>query len=525
MSTKNTSYRDSTEYAEGIINYLYILLMFTVYILILHNRYFDVTKTKYACFMCVTLIYIASLGFIRFIKLMIDRNGVKAGKQDVTDAGKCRNIPAYMMMLFMAANMFACFMGDSHAIYGDQGRFMGFLTYTVIGLAFILLSYDYKGYDSLYIILASVIILTLIFAIIQHTGYDLFGLKQNIKPKQYKKFISTFGNINIFASYLVMVIGVAVGAYMYVRKSVEKHICIIIKALYGVVLFLLGMTVMTANSDSVYMGMGVIILLAFILAYRQDKLKDFLQASFLLASGNLVMTIWHTKMENVPSYGGLTRKLDNVKLALVVTAAVIVFYGLVELVERLKRKYNRPKLNKNIGTAVICVIAVCGIALFVAKGIKSGDSLFKFDYKWGTYRGYIWTKSVETFQDAPVINKIFGYGNESIRQVITVPNYAEMLEATDRVYDNAHNEILQYLVTLGLFGVISYVLLVGGSVWYMLKYGRRDMHIYISLFAVAGYFTQAIVNINQPITTPLYFLFMAMGVGYATYCKKNEEET
>ena len=29
-----------------------------------------------------------------------------------------------------------------------------------------------------------------------------------------------------------------------------------------------------------------------------------------------------------------------------------------------------------------------------------------------------------------------------------------------------------------------------------------------------GYFVQGLINLNQPITTPFYFVFMATGVGY-----------
>lgn len=53
------------------------------------------------------------------------------------------------------------------------------------------------------------------------------------------------------------------------------------------------------------------------------------------------------------------------------------------------------------------------------------------------------------FNEAPLMRKLFGYGQETVR-MLTVSNFHdEMLEITERVYDNAHNELLQYLLTIG----------------------------------------------------------------------------
>ena len=37
------------------------------------------------------------------------------------------------------------------------------------------------------------------------------------------------------------------------------------------------------------------------------------------------------------------------------------------------------------------------------------------------------------------------------------------------------------------------------------------------LAGAIGYLTQALVNLNQPITTPYYFVILASGIGYIRY--------
>ena len=100
--------------------------------------------------------------------------------------------------------------------------------------------------------------------------------------------------------------------------------------------------------------------------------------------------------------------------------------------------------------------------------------------------------------------------------------YDDMLNIVGKLYDNAHNELLQYLITLGICGVVAYLGTFVTSVIYMLKYGKSNYMIYGFLTAVIGYFFQSLINLNQPITTPLYFVIMALGVGYTTYLRKQD---
>ena len=44
-----------------------------------------------------------------------------------------------------------------------------------------------------------------------------------------------------------------------------------------------------------------------------------------------------------------------------------------------------------------------------------------------------------------------------MKSIMTDRYYDDMMNAVGVIYDNAHNEYLQYLITTGIFGAVSYV--------------------------------------------------------------------
>ena len=91
--------------------------------------------------------------------------------------------------------------------------------------------------------------------------------------------------------------------------------------------------------------------------------------------------------------------------------------------------------------------------------------------------------------------------------------YDEMLAVTGTVYDSAHNEYLQYLVTMGAFGLITYVGLIITSIRNCVKTWKDEPVMLAVLMLIVSYITQAFVNVEQPITTPFLFLFVAIAAG------------
>lgn len=74
---------------------------------------------------------------------------------------------------------------------------------------------------------------------------------------------------------------------------------------------------------------------------------------------------------------------------------------------------------------------------------------------WGTHRWYIWRIGMESYGKFPFKQKIFGAGPDTYGAVVMENHYDEMVMRYGEFFDSAHNEYLQYLVTVGLAGLVA----------------------------------------------------------------------
>ena len=88
------------------------------------------------------------------------------------------------------------------------------------------------------------------------------------------------------------------------------------------------------------------------------------------------------------------------------------------------------------------------------------------------------------------------------------------------IYDSVHNEYLHYLVTVGVFGVISYIGFLASAIYKMCKKAKNHPEVAAVMFSTIAYAVQAVVNINLPVVTPIIFQLLFMGL-----CKTSDDST
>lgn len=84
-------------------------------------------------------------------------------------------------------------------------------------------------------------------------------------------------------------------------------------------------------------------------------------------------------------------------------------------------------------------------------------------------------------------------------------------------YDDTHNVYLQYLLTMGIAGMVSYVVLIFGSVVRMIKNAGKNPVPAAIGFAILAYSVQAVVNIEPPIAAPVMLTLLMTGLAL---CRK-----
>ncbi len=499
------------ERPADFVNLLYLFVIFGLYPLFIDvkNRYFNITATKAHFFLVSTLIYLMFILLAYGIEILLIRY---YGSQD--QIWKEPTViffrPVFWMALFLLANIMAWFMAEDKgkAWTGEDGRRFGLAMVLVIVCMFFFLARECRLKPWIFYVVFVSAIMAFFLSITQHFGWDFLKLRLGVAEKQKEMFISTFGNINTFASYICLALPVFLAVFIF-SDRLSARITAGIGTVAG------AMSIITAKSDNVYLGIFAAVLLLFYLSVLNKHIGRYAAALFLMSCGLCIMAVLNECLHGSTKHlNGFAAVVEDKRYM----AALTVFLAVVSLILIVLRK-KKPQLYQSFQSRrflliiTLMLIAIAGVGIGI--GVHSQNELFVFNDKWGTYRGYIWKRGFSLFQDAPLRNKLFGYGNETISHLMKEYYYDEMIAVTNRLYDNCHNEFLQYLVTTGLFGLISYLGLLITAFRYMWKRAQKDPFVIACLCGCAAYVAQSIVNLNQPITTPLYFVMLAAGVGAA----------
>lgn len=117
--------------------------------------------------------------------------------------------------------------------------------------------------------------------------------------------------------------------------------------------------------------------------------------------------------------------------------------------------------------------------------------------------------------------KLFGYGPDTFGILVVNEGLHHEIGG---IFDTAHNEYLQYLVTIGLLGLITYLLFLISCAVYMLKKAADRPLVMSIFFAVFCYQAQAVVNLNVPISAPVMWVLLAMGIAGSRNLWKTRKE-
>lgn len=510
---------------NSLVNY-YLILMFSLFPLFtsfyidasfpfIHfdNAYFSIRHDKYYIFIILT-----GLSLITLLLLSLtysDKNKKKEPsaekKQRVI---KTLSFTDWAMIAFLGScvvsTLFSSYIRD--AFWGTAGRNNGLLLMIFyVGAYFLITRFFYYKENTL-LVLAAASVIVYLLAILNCFNVDPLGMYNNFTNAQdFETFTSTIGNKNLLSSYICITLPVFVTMSVHTDKFAHR-IAYLTACAFGF------MSLMTADSDSGILGIGVFLVIYFIIYSRNiSKLKRFFLAiTVMLASAKILRLFSYIMDDNAKGMDKFQEIFVYSNIGYILIAVVGIITALLYFID-----YKKPDLTFSKAVPIIFavlftlgIITALGTVIYFSifdttTDLGGFETLLRFNDKWGTHRGYMWIRSVWIFGDASIFEKLFGVGPDNYYYDFK-PYFDGLIKYGDSSTNAAHNEYLNYLITIGIAGLASYLAIICSAIKRAINTARQNPVAIVFASAVICYSVQAVVNIAQPITTPLFIIFIAL---------------
>jgi O-antigen ligase len=525
---------------SGVIS-VFLLVLVVGLPLYLHNSYFDILEAKYKWYYGSFFAMLVIVLVLSLIMLVIDfkefgGDHVKKLFSALKPANWKKTFhPAdAAILVFWLAALISTFQSEYfyESFWGNEGRYSGLFLMTLYVVMYFIVSrfWKFRGWVVHAFLLAGLIVC--LIGITDYFQMDIFGFRVRIKPSESAIFTSTIGNINTYTAFVALVMGAAAGVFVTTQKRVEliwSYVC----------LFVTFMAIIMGCSDNAYLALGALFAFMPLMLFRSRKgvIRYLVMVSTFATVIQCIDFINHKYEGIVLGLDSLFKIVANLPglmvLVLALWAITITVYvtfkrnlaatGMAAAAQKQDMGELSPVLRR---VWIIFLVAAFLIVVFLlvdANVLGHGErysslaNYLVFNDEWGTSRGYIWRKSMEAYGKFPLKHKLFGYGPDTFGILTTDRFFGDMINATGLIFDNAHNEYLQFLLTIGPIGLIAYWVFLALSCRGMLRCTTWRKYAAACMFAVICYCFQAAVNLNLPITAPLLWGMLSMGGAAARF--------
>jgi hypothetical protein len=495
----------------------YVIIILCVFPLIYHDHYFDIMSFKYTFYYITTLIFI-----ILFLIISIAQGNIKWSHLFDSNKKKIKlKIPEVSLLVFALIAIISTVQSDFkfESFWGNEGRYTGCFLLVLYCISIVLVSKSFKMKRwTLNLFLLSGMMVCL-FGITDYFNMDILYFKANMLPGQYEIFASTIGNVNSYTSYVALVMAVSAVIFSNERifwKALLYYICMIVTFF----------AILMGLSDNAYLALGA--LFGFLPLYLFKSRLGVRRYVLILTSFSGVIygmdIINKLFANNIMKIDGILQALLEFSKLEYIVLMMVILCGLVYTIGYFTRNKNDELGHIWQLIWLVFVLLIIAFVVFVLYDVNVSNhverygglsSYFLFNDDWGTHRGYNWRIGVENYSRFSTVHKIFGYGPDTYGILTHFNNYSDMVTKYGEVYDSAHNEYLQYFITMGPLSLISYITFIISSGVRMAKRSRGDICVIAVLFAMICYAVQAMVNISVPIVAPIMFILLATGLAGA----------
>ena len=525
--TKTEKIQQTFGKITGTLMTIYVLFYLCAFPLMTRDKYFDILDFRFKLYWLPTFILGILFLVLGIIYLMADKlyNGSTLTKQlkenmkwSVLKEKLTKTDICFIALIFIMALSTALADYKYEALWGSRGRFNGLVLWLMFFIAYWLVTrfYHFKKWHIYAYLVAAC--LPELWGITDFFLLDIFGFHAEVEEGYLYTFASSVGNINTYTNMVSLHLGASVALFVLSKCEWETIMT------FAAVLIASFASVMGISDNAFLAAGGIFAFLPFVAWISRRNITRYFVALSMFATSVVItakLTIHHLTMA-IADGGSVLVTLGQTKEFLVLTVLlwIVTFVLAVAF-----RKENREKEEKAthiarriwVGLFIVAVLAVSGILMDANAGRhpeiwNKYRNVLIFSDTWGTGRGVNWRIACKYFtQKASILHKLIGYGPDTY-YIITMDNFKQaMKDAGYGIFDSAHNEYIEYLLTIGILGTLAYIGLLVNSLRQMLRKSENVYAITVG-FAVLAYAVQAVVNIAIPITTPILMMLLYIGI-------------
>lgn len=455
--------------------------------LTVHNAYFDITRTKAVVFWILSALFLAAFAVWRIAGRKAESLRFRLSAPDVLfGVFALTHILATLLFRPLPAGLWA-----------SDNRYQGVVSFVLYLGVFLVLRRHGVLSGLVRYAMGLGFSIAAALAIGEVFGADLLGLRAISPAIELPRFFSTVGNISFLSALCVLFLAL----FSVLTLASDTLPGTLLPAMPALLALCCGIAV---RADSFALGA----IACFVLLPLLTREARFLRRVPLLWAGAAVTAlVFSLALKSAALY-----RLSGLGSLLTAPPLLIgVLFVSAALWLLLRRRGDAAiVVFRRVYAILFFALLVIGAVLLVLANTLWRDRLpaslaavLVFSPSWGTDRGAEWMSFWQMFREASLPRKLIGSGAGALADW----DRAHRL-FSDAVTDSAHNEYLHYLLTGGVFGLLSYLALL---VLALRKALRNPSPTRTALaLGCASYAVQASVNIAQPFTTPLFFALLAL---------------
>ena len=511
MSRKHRTIRERLSLAGGVAArasaLLCAVLMLCVFPLLFHDAFFDINRFK------VQAVYVV----VPPLAVLFALGRLLEGRPSGAAGGKAgRSVTLCMLLLTLACVISCARTGfEETTLTGSSGRGCGLFFMLCCAAAYGVIACGLRDMRLFVPLMMLCSALCAGLGVLNAMGVDPLGFYTRIRPGQESSFLSTIGNIDFFGAYMVMLLPVCAAQAIFSPRAGMRR--------YGAVCsvaVMLGAAV--SRTDCAYAGTHLMCFLLLMLS--GERLDGMARALGVWSAASACQYAARRLLYRGlyrPTFSGLPKLLTDYYRTLIwagLLAAAALACAL--LARRGVRAPGRRRLAAaGLALLLLAALALAGTALYfncidTITPLGQLERVLRLGDGWGSHRGFVYARSLRAFADYGWADRLFGRGMEQTL-FIRNPYCEESVIAVTGVFNDAHCQPLQLLLTCGILGSASFLALYGAS---LLAAARRlgGSALMTGLFAaLAVYGMVMLLNVTQPILIGTLFSLIALTVACA----------